>query len=88
MNSLAPETVRMKAWVENWRVVSEEMEREKAVALRALTQKQSAEIFNGMDCDPATVWTSEERKLSSGLVEQQRLFAFVLKNESCLRRGA
>jgi hypothetical protein len=65
----------MRQWVENWKVVGEETERLKRVALQALTEEEGAEQFNGMDCDPALIWRPEERIASSGLVEQQRLFS-------------
>jgi hypothetical protein len=69
------EQEKMREWLENWRVIDETVERLKIEKLRALTEVESAEQFNGMDCDPSLVWTPEERLLSSGLIEQQRLFA-------------
>jgi len=65
----------MRQWVENWQVVTEESERLKTQALRALTEEEAARQFNDLDCDPALLWRSPERVLSSGLIEQQRLFS-------------
>jgi hypothetical protein len=82
METHPTEKERMRQWVENWKVVGEETDRLKTEALRALTQEEAAEQFNGMDCDPALVWTSEERRYSSGLIEQQRLFSKLHKRAS------
>ena len=69
------EKERIHQYVENWKTVSAIMEAMKAEELRNLTEAQAAEQFNGMDCDPSMYWTPEERIVSSGLIEQQRLFA-------------
>lgn len=75
MATLPGEKELMRQWVENWKVVGEETDRLKTEALRAMTEEEAAVQFNGMDCDPSLVWTSEERRTSSGLIEQQRLFS-------------
>jgi hypothetical protein len=74
--------------IANWKVVSAVLEEEKAAKLRALTEEQSAESFNELDCDLSLLWIPDEKKYSSGLVEQQRIFARGHKNAPHLRRGA
>lgn len=69
------EKERMDQWVKNWRIVGEESERLNAEKLLTLTEEEAAEQFNGLDCDPSLVWKPEERLISSGLIEQQRLFS-------------
>ncbi len=84
----APKTEKelMQEWVENWRVVADETERLKTAALRALTEDESAAQFNELEVDPALLWQPEERRVSSGLIDQQRLFAQA--HEPGLRRRA
>ena len=53
----------------------------------ALTEEESAERFNGLDCNPSLYWISEERRTSSGLVEQQRIFAKGHQHAQSIRRG-
>jgi len=86
METHLTEKERMRQYLKNWEIVSAELEREKVAYLRTLTGSQSAEIFDGMDCDPSMVWKPEERIRSSGSVEQQRIFARGHKNESSLCR--
>lgn len=78
---------RMRRYLENWKVVSAEIDRLKAIELRALTEEESAEQFNGLDCDPSLYWIPEERITSSGLVEQQRIFAKGHKHAPSIRSG-
>jgi hypothetical protein len=61
--------------IANWKVISAELEKERAERLRAMTEEESAEIFNGLDCDPSLVWIPEHRRTWSGLVEQQKYFS-------------
>jgi len=75
METPPTEKERMRQYLANWKAVSELMEEMNAEELRALTEAKLAEQFNGMDCDPAWYWTPDERIVSSGLIEQQRLFA-------------
>jgi hypothetical protein len=56
MESL-PEKEQIRAYLANWKVVTEESERLRAAALRALTEERAAEQFNELDCDPSLVWT-------------------------------
>jgi hypothetical protein len=65
----------VRDWVDRWRTVAEESDRLKALELAAMTEDDAARIFNGLDCDLSLIWTSEERRAWSGLVEQQRIFA-------------
>jgi hypothetical protein len=72
----------MRQYLKNWKAMSEFMEEMNAEDLRALTEEKAAEQFNGMDCDPAWYWTPDERIISSGLIEQQRLFSKLHKRAS------
>ena len=74
--------------IANWKVVSEVLDKERTERLQEMSEEESAEIFNGMDCDSSLLWIPEERKLSSGLVEQQRIFAKAYEHASGLRCGA
>ncbi len=73
----APKTEKelVRDYVENWRVAGEAIERLKIEKLRAMTELEAAEQFNATDCDPSLVWIPEHRARSSGLIEQQRIFA-------------
>jgi hypothetical protein len=61
--------------IANWKVVSAVLDKERTERLRAMSEQESAEIFNGLDCDPSLGWIPEHRRTWSGLVEQQRIFA-------------
>jgi hypothetical protein len=78
----------IRDWVATWKVAAVELEKLKAQSLRGLTEEQSARQFNDLDCDPALVWISPERLLSSGLVEQQRIFAKAHESAPGFRRRA
>ena len=82
------EKAKVRQHIANWKAVSEVLDKERTERLRAMTEEESAEIFNGMDCDPSLLWIPEERKVSSGLVEQQRIFAKAHEHASGLRRSA
>ena len=86
MKTPQTEKERVSVWLENWKVVTEESERLKAIALRALTEEEAARQFNELDCDPSLLWKPEQRRISSGLVEQQRLFSEAHEPTSRLRR--
>ena len=88
METPLTEKEHMRQYLENWKTVSELMEVMKAKELQALTEEDSAEQFNGLDCDPAWYWTPEERIVSSGLIEQQRLFAKAHGHAPIIPRGA
>ena len=62
----------MKEWVENWKRVGPILEQIKAEELRAPDYHERLIIVLQM-CDLAC--TQAESRMSSGLVEQQRLFA-------------
>ena len=87
METPPTEKERMRQYLENWKVVSEEIDRLTALELQALTEEESAEQFNGLDCDSSLYWIPEERRTSSGLVEQQRIFAKGHKHAQSVRRG-
>lgn len=75
MKTLPTEKERMRQYLESWKVVSAEIDRLRIIDLQALSEEELAEQFNGLDCDLSLYWIPEERRLSSGLVEQQRIFA-------------
>jgi hypothetical protein len=80
------EQQRTRDWLANWKVAAVELEKLKAETLKALTEEESARQFNDLDCDPALLWISPERLLSSGLVEQQRLFSKAHEHSPGFRR--
>ena len=88
MVSPLTEKEKVLQYLENWKVVSAIMDEMKAEELRNLTERESAEQFNGLDCDPSLYWIPEERRISSGLVEQQRIFAKGHKRAQSLHSGA
>jgi len=87
METPLTEKERMRQYLENWKVVSSEIDRLKSIELQALSEEDSAEQFNGLDCDLSLYWIPEERRTSSGLVEQQRIFAKGHKHAQSIRRG-
>ncbi len=87
MEKSLTEKERMREYLENWKVVSKEIDRLKTIELQALTEEESAEQFNGLDCDSSLYWIPEESRTSSGLVEQQRIFAKGHKREQSIRRS-
>lgn len=76
---------RVSAWLENWKIVTEVSEQIKTTALRSLTEQEAAEQFNDLDCDSSLLWKQETRVVSSGLVEQQRLFSTAYEHASRFR---
>ncbi len=70
------EKEQMRAWVENWKRIGPELERMKKVELRAMTEEEGTRrallVMDSRIDDPER---RRERRRSSGLVEQQRLFA-------------
>ena len=70
----ADETALIKRWVETWKFAGPELERIKKEELRAMTDREAAADAEMILSVPVDDWTPESRKVSSGLVEQQRLF--------------
>jgi hypothetical protein len=81
------EKAKVRQHIANWKVVSEFLDQERTERLRALTETQAAEQFNGMDCDPSLIWTPEHRRSWSGLVEQQKYFSKAHEHAPGFRRG-
>ena len=72
----ADETALIKRWVETWKFAGPELERIKREELRALSEDEILQrISRVMDSRVRYAWRRPERLLSSGLIEQQRLFA-------------
>lgn len=69
------EKEQMRAWVENWKRIGPELEKEKRRELRAMTEEEGTErALRVMEARVEGSWRSPARRESSGLVEQQRLF--------------
>ena len=81
------EKARVRQRIASWNIYSEEMDKIKAAELQALTDEETAEWFNRLECDPELIWIPEEKRCSSGLVEQQRIFAKGHKHASDTRRS-
>lgn len=68
-----------RRWVAGWKDAAKALDRVKTDELRALTDEESARMFEALTIDSDTVWISPDRRDGAGLVEQQRLF--MLSNE-------
>jgi len=70
------ETALIKRWVETWKFAGPELERSKREELRALSDDEILRrIFRVMGSRVKGAWPRPKQPLSSGLIEQQRLFA-------------
>ena len=74
------ETALIKRWVETWKFAGPELERLKKEELRALTDEEGLRraILVMNTCLPEK-WIDPRRVASSGLIEQQRIFARLAK---------
>ena len=63
-----------RRWVAAWKRAGPALEHVRIEELRALTEEQAARLFDSLDFHPDDVWVQDERILSLGLIEQQRLF--------------
>ena len=74
--ALLSEKEQMRAWVENWKRIGPELEKIKRDQLRALTEeawtRRTAAVMNSR---PRHARERARLKVSSGLVEQQRIFS-------------
>ncbi len=69
------EKEQMRAWVENWKRIGPELEKEKRDRLRAMTEEEgTTRALRVMDARVEPRWRDPRRRSSSGLIEQQRLF--------------
>lgn len=59
-------------WVAAWRRAGQAMEELRRKALQELSEEESVRVFNALDCAPPAPLPK-----TSGLVEQQRLFALL-----------
>ena len=64
-----------KAWARTWQATGEALETIRRAELRALTPEKALRATDNLLSLGAGVPLSAERRRSSGLVEQQRLFA-------------
>ncbi|MDQ6622372.1 MAG: hypothetical protein M3Y86_02655 [Verrucomicrobiota bacterium] len=66
---------QMRAWVENWKRIGPELEKAKRRELRSLTEAEGTQrALRVMEARVEPRWRDRERRVSSGLIEQQRLF--------------
>jgi hypothetical protein len=82
------EKAKVRQYIANWKVVSAELDKMKAAELQPLTDEESADWFNRLECDPALMWIPDEKLYSSGLIEQQRIFARSRRHASNSDRSA
>ena len=76
MEESLSEAEKMKRWVETWKFAGPELERIKKEELRAMTEEEGTRrALLVMDSLVVGVWRNPARRNSSGLIEQQRLFA-------------
>jgi hypothetical protein len=69
------EKEKVRERVRQWRTANAEMDRMRTEDLRAMSERESARIFDMLDPgDLSEVWRRPERLESSGMVEQQRIF--------------
>ena len=69
------EREKVRERVRQWRTANAEMDRMRTEELRAMSEQDSARIFDMLDSgDLSEVWRRPERLASSGMVEQQRIF--------------
>lgn len=67
---------QMRAWVENWKRIGPELEREKRRQLRALTEEAATERALRVMKARVNLGTRDAaRRATSGLIEQQRIFS-------------
>ena len=70
------ELALMKRWVDQWKITGPELERIKREELRAMTEEEALlRVQRVMNSRAANRWIRPDRRTSSGLIEQQRLFA-------------
>ena len=62
-------------YIRNWKVVGAELDRMKGEELRAMSEEESARIFDGLQArGHEDMWRQPERAEDNGMVEQQRIF--------------
>lgn len=66
---------QLRRWVAQWRFAAIELPRQKRRELRALTEKEAIATADMLLDMKSNGWSPPERRVSSGFVEQQRLFA-------------
>jgi len=76
-NAIPPdELALMKRWVDTWKTAGPELERIKREELRAMTEQEALlRVERVMNSRAPDRWNRPDRRTSSGLIEQQRLFA-------------
>lgn len=72
---MAVDLETQKAWARTWRATGEALEAVRRAELRALTPERALRAIDNLLSLGAGTPRSAGRRLTSGLVEQQRLFA-------------
>jgi hypothetical protein len=72
---LAVDLETQKAWARTWQATGEALERIRRTELRALTEAKGLAATDNLLSLGAGMALSAQRRGTSGLVEQQRLFA-------------
>ena len=71
----ADETALIKRWVEQWKITGPELERIKKEELRAMTEEEALRrVISVMNSRSRHASERARNSVSSGLVDQQRLF--------------
>jgi hypothetical protein len=73
--SMAVDLETQKAWARNWQATGEALEKIRRAELRALTPEKALRATDNLLSLGAGMPLSAGRRLTSGLVERQRLFA-------------
>jgi hypothetical protein len=72
---LAVDLETQKAWARTWQATGEALERIRRTELRALTEAKGLAAMDNLLSLGSGMALSAERRGTSGLVEQQRLFS-------------
>jgi hypothetical protein len=73
-------------WVDTWKRAGPELEKQRIAELRALTEEESAALFDSMRFDPDAIWLPPDRIDSAGMITQQRLFMRFHEHPASRRR--
>ena len=68
--------------VATWKKAGPALEAMRNRELRSLTEAESARVFDSLEIPPGGIYRSEERRTSSGFIEQQRLFKKLYGSQS------
>ena len=63
-----------RLFVETWKKAGPALEELRKQELRTMSERDSARAFDSLEIPVGSAYRSEERRLSLGFIEQQRLF--------------